>query len=244
MAAPPLLLFELKNPREFKYGGELTEEESRRLVKRVELAPCWAPHPRKTVEVENICGVFSGCFEASEMNSQLERVCFKVCSPFGVQREISHIHGHVTVINAPGLKKSISFKGVKGLDRLDALRMDMLLPVNAVGRVHMGIFLSFIGKRLQTDLHCYLENQVVKRAPWLQIDSRFEQNNLVRLSVLDWSFVGLPVELRPIANDLVVTGKGSLLHRFKWANIPWTKDGERAIVQACQFVADAVEGLC
>ena len=246
--AQPMLVYELTRPREFKYGGELTAEESRRCVSQTQFGPEWEPYGKRGAEVENICGVFSaeesGRDELCTLSERLESVAFRVPTPFGQQIELFHLNGHVTLINAPGLKKLLGFKGVRGFERLEGLTRDLFLPEDTVGRVHMGVFSTCLGKRLQTDPSCYLENRVEVLTPWMGVQSRLEQNNVVRLSVMDWACVGLPEELRPVANDLVITGKGSALHRFKWANLVWTLDGERATLDACQRVSDAVAEMC
>jgi hypothetical protein len=243
-----MLVYELTRPREYKYGGELTAEESQRCVSQTHFGPEWDPYGKRAAEVENICGMFSaevsGSDELCQLSERLGSVCFRVPSPFGQQNEMFHLNGHVTLINAPGLKKSLGFKGVRGFERLDSLSRDLLLPEDTVGKVHMGVFSTCLGKRLQTAPCCYLENRVEVLTPWIGIQSRLEQTNVVRLSVMDWTRVGLPEELWPIANDLVITGKGSALHRFKWANLPWTLDGERATLDACQRVSDALASMC
>ena len=239
-----MILFELKNPREYKYGQTLNQSEIPRCVRETPLSPRWQPYPRRTVEVENISGTFSGTYEASLMDPRLANVCFKVPTPFGMQKEIYHVNGHVSVMNAPGLKKAVNFKGVKGFKRVMEIALDLLMPEGSYGAVHMGVFSSCIGKRLQTSEWGYLENRIRQGISWLQIEARIEQNNVIRLSVVNWDAVGLPQPYRPIGNDMVITGKGSILHRFKWPSMQWTLEAEHAVIEACQRTSDFIGSIC
>ena len=72
--------------------------------------------------------------------------------------------------------------------------------------------------------------------------------NVVRLGVRDWAAVGLEDALRPVTNDIVLTGKGSSLHRFTWSSaacgLQWTREAEDALVAACQRVSDEIRRVC
>lgn len=247
-----MLLFELKDPVEHKYGGQLTPEEERRCVRETVLSPTWTPYPVRSVEVETICGrleKFAGDEGWSGMSDRLRSVCFKSPAPFGAQTELFHLRGQLTARSALGLEKAIGFKGVRGHSAMRELITDSLLPGTTVARVHMAVFSSFIGRRMQTSPGCYLENKVHREIPWLFVVGRcMDQFNVVRLGVGDWTAMGLEEKFWPGANDIVLTGRGSLLHRFTWNGVlrglEWTQEAEDAIRAACQRVSDAVGAAC
>ena len=247
-----MLLFELKDPVEHKYGGELTSEEQRRCVRETPLSPTWAPYPVRPVEVESICGRlanFGGSNGWSGMSEELRSVCFKSPAPFGAQTELFHLRGQLTARSAPGLEKAIGFKGVRGYEAMREVIRDSLLPDATVAKVHMAVFSSFIGRRIQTSPGCYLENKVGREMQWLAVEGRcMDQFNVVRLAVCEWSRVDLAERFRPKTNDLVLTARGSLLHRFTWngpcSGLEWTPEAEAAICAACQRVSDALGLAC
>lgn len=247
-----MLLFELKDPVEHKYGGALTAEEQGRCVRETVLSPTWAPYPARTVEVESICGRlanFGGSDGWSGMSDQLRSVCFKSPAPFGAQTELFHLRGQLTARSAPGLEKAIGFKGVRGHEAMREVIRDSLLPEATVAKVHMAVFSSFTGRRIQTSPGCYLESKVWREMPWLVVEGRcMDQFNVVRLGVCDWDRMGLARKYQPKTNDLVLTARGSLLHRFTWngsnSGLEWTAEGQAAISLACQRVSDAVGLAC
>lgn len=247
-----MLLFELKDPMEHKYGGALTPEEQKRCVRETVLSPVWAPYPARPVEVDSICGRlsnFGGGDGWSGMSDRLSSVCSRSPAPFGAQTELFHIGGQLTARSAPGLEKAIGFKGVRGFDAMREMIRDSLLPEATGGKVHMAVFSSFIGRRIQTSPGCYLENKVARELPWLYVECRcMDQFNVVRLGVCDWGRMGLEERFRPKGNDIVLTARGSLLHRFTWdgvnQSLEWTKEAEDAIRGACQRVSDAVRAAC
>lgn len=153
---------------------------------------------------------------------------------------------------APGLEKTIGFKGVRGYAGLREMVRDAFLPESTVAKVHMAVFGSCIGRRVQTSPGCYVENRAgVPGGPlhWLRVGGRsIDQFNVVRLSVKQWDAVGLPYAYRPVANDIVLTCKGSILHRLTWngagCGLEWTQESQAAVVAACQRVADALAGVC
>ena len=75
-----------------------------------------------------------------------------------------------------------------------------------------------------------------------------DQFNVVRLGVVDWGAMGLDEAFRPWANDIVLTSKGSLMHRFTWnapmSGLEWTQEAEEAISRACLRVSDAIAVAC
>ncbi len=96
-----MLLFELRNPTEHKYGGTLTDSERERCVKETELTPEWAPYPRRAVEVESICGGLDRFHVDGEwrgVDRRLKSVGFKSPTPFGAQTELFHLKGQVVVL--------------------------------------------------------------------------------------------------------------------------------------------------
>ena len=93
-----MLLYELHNPTEYKYGGTLAPHERLRCVSETTLSPQWDPYPPRGVEVENICGRFEnfhvdGVWRG--MDERLKSVCFKSPTPFGAQTELFHLRGQV-----------------------------------------------------------------------------------------------------------------------------------------------------
>lgn len=126
---------------------------------------------------------------------------------------------------------------------------DSLLPDTTSSKVHMGVFGSFIGVRLQTSPGCYLENKIWHRGAlsWLDVGGRcMDQINVVRLKVLDWRATGLPKKLWPRSNDLVLTGKGSALHRLTWngGGVEWSEETEAQLIRACQWVSVRIGEAC
>jgi hypothetical protein len=258
MAASPIVLYELRNPIEHKYGGVLTREESERCVRTTTLDASWKPYPRRKVEVENICGKFvrdqgtdlpPGPPRGADpkcVSPRLQSVCFKNTTPFGRQTEIFHIKGHISITCSPGLVNSVSFKGVRGLKAMKVLISDLMLPEDTtMGLIHMGVFGSSLGVRLQTSPGCYLENRVVHVLRWLAIEIRpIDHCNAVRLAVKDWAGTGLSSRFWPLENDIVITGKGSVMHRFSWNGLEWTAEAESEILKACEVVSDAIRAIC
>lgn len=278
-----IVLYELKEPFELKYGGGLSPEQQSRCVQQTELdSPRWTPYPERAPSVENVCGKFvvrvdattatapgtsagggmtSSAFTDAEsgralyvsclhdrrvaVDERLESVCFHTSSPFGRQRELFHLGGHVTVRCTPGLPRSMQFKGVRGLVFLRSLMRDLFLDeLRVIPLVHMGVVSSCLGVRLQTSACCYLENRVRERHGWLAVEARTpDQCNVVRLSVKDWSNL-LPVDLVPRHNDMVITGRGSVVHRLSWHDLVWDERAERAVLRACQRVGAVVAELC
>jgi len=242
-----MLLYTLANPSEHKFGGTLTPSEEERCQTRITLeSPRWAPYPRRSCRVENVCGRFlltgaGANWGAPALDERLAGVSFRVTSPFGLQTELYHLAGHVTSRATPGLPKSMIFKGVKGAAGLASLRQDLLLEGPVVPTVHMAVVSCCLGARLQTSQGCYLENRVAEGGAlaWLAVESRsLDQCNVVRLGVRDWD--GLLPGRAPLANDIVVTGKGSLVHRLTWEGLEWSEAAEADVLDACERVAGAV----
>ena len=257
-----MLLYHLTNPPEDKFGGILTEEETKRCQSQMLLeSPRWAPYPQKSCQVENICGRFAlgvqnldGPTVASSygppmLDAGLKSVCVKVYSPFGPQTELFHTAGHVTYRATPGLPKSLIFKGVKGETGLVELRRGMSIADDVMSVVHLGVVGCNLGVRLQTTQDCYLENKVNGwqggfRGGWLAVGSRaMDQCNIIRLSVTKWDTHSdplLPVGMVPKANDIVITGRGSFMHRFHWAGLVWSPEVEAQLLRGCERVAASV----
>jgi hypothetical protein len=140
---------------------------------------------------------------------------------------------------------------VRGHLALRELVRDAMLPAGTTARVHMGVFSSCLGLRLQTLPCCYLENKLGYPGPleWLQVGGRcMDQCNVVRLTVRDWAVTGLPRACWPVSNDIVLTGKGSVMHRLTWngvgCGLEWTDGSEASVLQACQWVSDRVGAAC
>lgn len=242
-----MLLYTLSNPTEHKFGGSLTPSETERCQTQMTLdSPRWAPYPRKTCQVENVCGRFllatAGVhWGAPALDDRLQGASFRVTSPFGLQTELYHLAGHVTSRATPGLPGSMIFKGVRGMEGLAQLKKDLLLDTEpVVASIHMAVVGSCLGNRLQTSQGCYLENKV-DRLDWLSVGSRsLDQCNVVRLNVSKWD---LPLPLTPLSNDMVVTGKGSVVHRLTWEGLVWTRDTEDTILSTCERVVERIRVL-
>lgn len=208
---------------------------------------CQSP-PQYTSCLNNQCVVF---------DHRLSSVCFKTTSPFGKQHEMFHLDGHVTIRCTPGLPRSMIFKGVKGLQGITSLTHDLFLDEercvdtgrpSVIPLVHMGVITSCMGVRLQTSECCFLENRVMERyGPlhgWLSVETRSpDQCNIVRLSVRDWSGI-LSRDIIPIANDLVISSKGSVVHRLSWAGLPWDARVEAEMLAGCARVVEAIVAVC
>ena len=194
-------------------------------------------------------GKYVSCLSRQYIDPRLHSVCFRNDSPFGRQFEIFHIAGHVTVRSTPGLPRSVIFKGVKGVSGTRELTQDLFLDETVLSLVHMGVVSSCLGMRLQTSHCCYLENKVsacagTMQGGWMRIEPRsMDQCNIVRLAVHDWHNL-LPEHLVPTSNDIVITGKGSVMHRLAWPGVLWTAENERAVLDVCTWVAGAIEAVC
>ncbi len=70
-----------------------------------------------------------------------------------------------------------------------------------------------------------------------------DQCNIVRLSVRDWTGI-LPSDVIPIANDLVISSKGSVVHRLSWAGLPWDARVEAEMLAGCARVVEAIVAVC
>jgi hypothetical protein len=208
---------------------------------------------RGTGEIESRKPVrYTSCLNNQQVaiDQRLSSVCFKTESPFGKQHEMFHVSGHVTVRCTPGLPRSMIFKGAKGAESVYQLMQDTFLNCEqTVPLVHMGVISSCMGVRLQTSQCCYLENRVMEgfgamRGGWMTVEARSpDQCNIVRLSVKDWSGLLVP-SIIPVSNDIVITGKGSVVHRFSWAGLPWDQDIEREVLGACKAVVEAITSVC
>ena len=365
-----LTLYELSSPTEHKYGGHLTEQEEARCERRNVLSDEWLPYTSRPCQIENLCGKFANFLDGTEptngrnrsfFNPILSSVSSYSSAPFGAQTEFYHLRGQITARNAPGLDKSICFRGVKGQSCLHEIVLDLMLPPTTKPLVHLAIISSFMGVRLQTSHQCYLENKI-KNVPWLRLGTRLmDQFNVVRLSVSDWSFgassvgrklaeeiqagemmaeqidseqitakntgpnlsaefeifdsgyctenaanilmdladdsayfqeeliqnpiqipiqnqipteiqiqipteiqIQIPTEIQiqnpteiqiqafpkslwPIENDIVITGKGSVMHRLSWSldtRVEWTEETEAQVIQICQFVSNQIARMC
>ena len=205
--------------------------------------------------------IYTSCLNNQRVpvDHRLSSVCFKTNSPFGRQQELFHLEGHVTVRCTPGLPRSMIFKGVKGVKSIANLTRDLFLdevgsqsnipniPIDRIlPLVHMGVVSSCMGMRLQTSQCCYLENRVLEGplSRWMAVEARTpDQCNIVRLSVTDWSGL-LPARIVPSGNDLVITGKGSVVHRLSWTGLPWDDDVETELLSACERVVEAISNVC
>jgi hypothetical protein len=131
------------------------------------------------------------------------------------------------------------FKGCKGVESISNLKKDLFLDCQAV--VHMGVISSCMGARLQTSQCCYLENRVMEEG-WIRVESRTpDQCNIVRLSVKDWT--GFLTSSFPKGNDMVITSKGSVVHRLSWDCLLWDEKAEREVLLGCQRVIEAIARL-
>jgi hypothetical protein len=254
-------------------GTLTREEHARCTRQTMLDSPKWTPFPVRQPKVDNICGKFVvklevkhtrtsphvSCLNTHPIDPRLRSVCFRTDSPFGRQNEMFHVNGHITVRCTPGLPKSMIFKGARGVASLKILKRDLFLDYKTESKendntdmvtplVHMGVVSSCMGVRLQTSQCCYLENRVLEGAGvmsggWLTVEGRSpDQCNIVRLSVKDWTGLLLP-GVAPVGNDIVITSKGSLVHRLSWAGLDWTEEVERDVLSACQSVAEAISSV-
>ncbi len=196
--------------------------------------------------------IYTSCLNNQQVaiDHRLSSVCFRTDSPFGRQQEMFHLDGHITARCTPGLPRSMIFKGAKGARSVTNLVRDLFLDKErAVALVHMGVVSSCMGVRLQTSQCCYLENRVMEgfgamRGGWITVEARTpDQCNIVRLSVKDWTTL-LPLPLIPASNDIVITGKGSVVHRLSWTGLPWDETTERELLRACESVVEAITSVC
>jgi hypothetical protein len=193
---------------------------------------------------------YVSCLSGQHLDRRLHSVSFRNDSPFGRQSELFHAAGHVTVRCTPGLPRSVIFKGVKGVVGARELQEDLFLSqAGVLPLVHMGVVSSCLGLRLQTSQCCYLENRVnaqqgSMQGGWMRVEPRsMDQCNIVRLAVMRWPGT-LPEHLVPVSNDIVVTGKGSVMHRMAWSGVHWTTENERSVLSVCDWVSEAIAAVC
>ena len=193
---------------------------------------------------------YLSCLSGHILDRRLSSVCFRNDSPFGRQSELFHLSGHVTVRCTPGLPRSVIFKGAKGVAGVRDLQKGLFMEGNGVlPLVHMAVVSSCMGLRLQTSQCCYLENKVndsvgSMHGGWMKVEPRsMDQCNIVRLAVRNWHRL-LPEHLVPVSNDIVVTSKGSVMHRLAWEGVEWDKENERDVLDVCTWVAEAIAAAC
>jgi hypothetical protein len=260
---------ELHSPRWNPYPKRPSRVENvcGKFVVRVDVSPVTGPGPATAERTSSASGEegldsaalipnsdckikYVSCLSGQFMDPRLNSVCFRTDSPFGRQFELFHVAGHVTVRCTPGLPRSVIFKGVKGTAGTRELARDLFLDQGTVlPLVHMGVVSSCLGARLQTSQCCYLENRVsaavgTMQGGWIQVQPRsMDQCNIVRLTVHHWRGL-LPEHLTPLSNDIVITSKGSVMHRLAWAGVPWTDENERIVLGVCAHVAEAISAVC
>lgn len=193
---------------------------------------------------------YLSCLSGHILDRRLSSVCFRNDSPFGRQSELFHLSGHVTVRCTPGLPRSVIFKGAKGVAGARELQRGLFMEGNGVlPLVHMAVVSSCMGLRLQTSQCCYLENKVNNcvgsmHGGWMKVEPRsMDQCNIVRLAVRNWHRL-LPEHLVPVSNDIVVTSKGSVMHRLAWEGVEWNEENERDVLDVCTWVAEAIAAAC
>ena len=204
-------------------------------IETIMLDERYKPYSFQRVRVENVCGSFT---ERVDCNN-LKGVLVNTQSQFGKQREVYHLHGNVTL--SSGGKGS--FMGARGVNSIEKLASSLELS-NAKNFVHMAVICGKLGKRVQVKSGGLLETRLMSiHSQNIRVEGRmYDHTNTVRMSVHNFSEDGvfaLPSQFQPERNDWIITGRGTVIIRFTWKRIEWTRESEEACLGLCNRVISA-----
>ena len=192
----------------------------------------YTPYKGQPPRIENLCGSFTEHVSYPE----LKGVVLQTLSHFGRQREVFSIHGNVTLNQGKG-----AFMGAGSMDGLEKLASALNLS-NAGNTVHMAVICGKIGKRVQVSSCGLLETKLRQFDGNVRVEGRiYEHTNTVRMHVIKYSDSGvfeLEEAYRPHKNDWTITGRGTVMIRFSWKKMRWTRESEAACMAFCSRVID------
>ena len=161
---------------------------------------------------------------------------------FGKHEYMFHLYGTVDVHRGMAF-----FKGCTGFEGIKALSEDLFMQ-SPNCEVHMGVFRLCLGRRVQTDCGCYLENMVQSRFKCFRALQRImEVNHSIKLRVDKFDETELPIlsgHLVPTSLDVCVTCRGVLYLRFSWSQCRWNQESEAAVLQLCEWLGDELRKCC
>lgn len=131
-----------------------------------------------------------------------------------------------------------SFAGIEELSR----SLYLETPKN---RVHMMVLTARLGKRAQVAKGGYMEAHLAPHYSHFSITPRMDEDNNLRLEIVN--FTGpfeIAPEIRPLANDWTVTGRGAVIARFTWEALNWDAAVEAGIMAYSERVVALLEASC
>ena len=201
-------------------------------VETVMLDGRYRPYTAQPPRVENLCG----SFREAVQKQNIEGVLIQTQSEFGKQREVFSIHGNVTLNRGKA-----AFMGVRNMEAMEALAKGLGLS-GASNAVHMAVICGKTGRRMQVKSSGLLENHLILRYKKnIRIEGRmYDHTNTVRMSITNFSDDGgvfdLDKAFHPEKNDWTITGRGTVMIRFTWRQIEWTRESEAACLALCNRV--------
>ena len=199
-------------------------------ISTVMLDERYRPYTAQEARVENLCG----CFTEKVYTEMVKGALVTTNCNFGRQKEVFNIHGNVAINKGKGL-----FMGVRDMNAIEKLA-DAIGLSSSHNNVHMAVICGKIGTRLQVKTSGLLENRLHRFPKNLLVEGRqYEHTNTVRIRVRKFSDEGvfdLEEQYRPQKNDWSITGRGTVMIRFTWSKIEWTKDCETACLKVCNSI--------
>lgn len=200
----------------------------------------YTPYARQKARIENLCGTFSEYVSMAGLD--------RVSRGAGTQKEIFHLHGNVVISQGKG-----AFMGARGLHGIQRLARALSLS-SARNVVHMAVFTTKLGKRVQVSSNGLLETNLERHSEHLRVEGRmYEHTNTVRFAVTKFEApqFRIPKEMQPDNNDWMVTGKGMIIIRFSWKGVDderrglaWTREAEDACLGLCERVTEWLRCCC
>lgn len=200
-------------------------------VQTILLDERYTPYSAHKPRIENLCGSFRECASTKGLEGVVKtaRTCL------GMQKEMYHLHGNVSVYQWKAAFMAV--QGMKGLEKLSrALHL-----ASAKNVVHMAVLSGRIGNRVQVSESGLLETSLLRFNDWIRVEGRmYEHTNTVRFRVkrFEGTVFSLPPEFHPDNNDWMVTGKGMVITRLTWKGLAWTQEAENACLAMCTRVVE------
>jgi hypothetical protein len=200
-------------------------------VETVMLDERYAPYEEQSARLENLCGSFLEHVSPEE----LKGVVFQTYSEFGRRKEVFSVHGNVVIH-----QNKAAYMGVRGAASLERLAEGLRLA-SPRSVAHMALFCGKLGRRVQVSSSGLLETLISGRfARNLRIEGRmYDHTNTVRVRVHTYAEDGvfaLDKAFRPTHNDWTITGRGTVMVRFTWKAVEWTRECEAACLALCDRV--------
>lgn len=198
----------------------------------------YRPYKGQSARVENLCGYFCEMV----FSANLKGVLMETQNQFGRQKEAFCLHGNISIG-----KGKASFMGTRNVRSLEKLAATLALssPKNIV---HMAVMCAKTGRRIQVRSSGLLECRLTEEwGDFLRVENRlYDHTNTVRMSVRQFmdppkdgtrehTFT-LAAPFRPDKNNWTITGRGTVMARFAWVGVHWTRECEAACLALCDRV--------